>query len=147
MKSSARIVLIDDDRKWLEALAEYLRSKGFLVRSATNPFHGLALAAHDVALVVCDYQMPGMDGVELVRRLQEKQRGIAVLVVSSEEGVDGRAISAGARGFVDKGVAPHVLLRRIRELVDASNEAEWPTIRLWQRLVPSPRQVSHRRCS
>src|SRR5262249_10985108 len=86
MGTAPRIVRIDDNRDWLETLAEYLREKGYTVFTAADAPEGLAcLARNEVALVVCDYHLPGMDGLELVRHLRKQQKDVAILLVSSEE--------------------------------------------------------------
>jgi DNA-binding response OmpR family regulator len=152
MEARAQIVLIDDDPSWLETLSDYLRSNGFAVLCATNAVHGLSLVREgNVALVISDYHMPGMDGLELVSLLNRQHRDIAVLMLSSEEEsrLHANAMAAGARGFLAKSVRPRVLLRRIRQIVEAACQARGRAsmLRPWQRLLPSPEMIYRRRCS
>jgi DNA-binding NarL/FixJ family response regulator len=139
---ATQIALIDDDRSWLEALAEYLQTKGFSVRTAVNPAEGLALVnRNNISVVVCDYDMPGMSGLELVRSICQQPRNIAVLMVSNEEepSLAGRALAAGARGFLPKTSPPTQLVRKLRQiLADLDAVAQPSSLHLWQRLLPSP---------
>jgi CheY-like chemotaxis protein len=78
--NTARIMLIDDDRSWLEALSEYLQRNGFFVLTAADPAEGLSLLRNNnIPLVVCDYDMPGMSGLDLVRFIRQQPRNVAIL--------------------------------------------------------------------
>jgi CheY-like chemotaxis protein len=148
MKPVPRIVVIDDNRAWLEVLAEYLRDKGFDVLTATDAARGLPLLeGKEVSLVVCDYHMPGMDGLQLIRHLQQQQRQAAILMLSDdrEPSLRARALEAGAQAFLEKSVAPGQLLRKVKQLVDAALADASQTMQLWQRLLPGPRRGNPRR--
>ena len=100
MVPSLPIILIDDNRSWLETLAEYLQERGFAVRTAEGGALGLALLEESgFALAVVDFKMPGMSGLELLRHLRPRQRNVAVLLLSSEEDptLPERARAEGAR--------------------------------------------------
>ncbi|HLJ92238.1 MAG TPA: response regulator [Gemmataceae bacterium] len=147
--NAVQIALIDDDRSWLEALAEYLETKGFSVCTAADPAEGLALLSQkNVAVVICDYDMPGMTGLELVRSIFEQPRSIAILMVSNEEdpSLAARALAAGACGFLTKTGSPSQLLQKVRQIL-AKRETAAPAsqLHLWQRLLPSPHRMKHGR--
>jgi two-component system chemotaxis response regulator CheY len=150
MDAHPHILLIDDNRAWRETLSEYLRSKGFAVLAAPDAARGLAVLRQDrdITLVLCDYHMPGMDGLELLRQLRGQPRSVAVLLLSSDEGpgLAGRALEEGARAVLSKTTAPGVLVRQIQQLMEKLGTlvrvAELP---LWQRLLPSPAKATQRR--
>jgi CheY-like chemotaxis protein len=124
MLPSLPIILIDDNRSWLETLAEYLQERGFDVRTAEGGVSGLALLEESgFALAVVDFNMPGMSGLELLRRLRPRQRNVAVLLLSSEEDptLPERARAEGARAFLSKSTAPGRLLRELVQLLIAAS--------------------------
>jgi DNA-binding NarL/FixJ family response regulator len=144
-----RIVLIDDDRSWLEALAEYLQRKGFFVVAATDPDEVLVLLRkNSISVVICDYDMPGMTGLELVRSIRQQAGNVAVLMVSSAEEptLVKRALAEGVRDFLPKTASPMHLVRKLRQILADLDAAAAPnsTLHLWQRLLPSPQQPKRR---
>lgn len=126
MNTAHRIVLIDDNLAWLQSLSEYLRAKGFDVRTAAEGRQGLALLEEpDVRVAVSDYHMPGLNGLELLRQLRRRGRSVDVLLMSSDDepSLPKQARAAGARLFLSKNVPPRLLLPRlIRELTDLFGE-------------------------
>src|SRR5437879_3858406 len=82
MNATPQILLIDDNRAWLETLSEYLRDRGFAVRTADRPSRGLAiLEKDDVRVVILDFELPEMDGLELLRQIR-RRRPVPVLLLS-----------------------------------------------------------------
>jgi DNA-binding NarL/FixJ family response regulator len=147
--NAAHIVLIDNDRSWLDALSEYLQRKGFRVVAAADPAEGLALLRNNnISVVVCDYEMPGMTGLELVRSIRRQTSNVAVLMVSSAEepALVNRALAEGARDFLPKSASPTHLVRKLRQILADLDAAGTPssTLHLWQRLLPSPQKVPRR---
>src|SRR5207248_9001477 len=103
---------------WLETLAEFLRHKGFAIQALTDPVQGLAwVMDNGVALAVIDFNMPGMNGLELLRRLRHRRPDLPVLLMSSEDepALAKRALADGARAFVAKTAAPRLLPRMLRQ--------------------------------
>ncbi|HEY1861448.1 MAG TPA: response regulator, partial [Gemmataceae bacterium] len=99
MDTRRRIALIDDDRAWLDTLAEYLQDRGYNVRTALGARSGLALLDEfDVAAAVIDFRMPDMDGLQLLRRLRQKRQDLDVLMLSGEDDpqLKSRALAEGA---------------------------------------------------
>lgn len=107
-----RILLADDHPMFLEALCsqiERLQPDATLIK-ATSLDDALSHAAcgEDLALVLIDYDMPGISGVEGVRKAVEAFPSAAVAVISGRATTANihAAIQAGARGFLPKTLAP-----------------------------------------
>lgn len=122
------IFLVDDDVRVLKAQARLLREHGF----ATALFESAEafLEQHDVSLpgcIVLDINMPGLDGLELQRRLAQVGSAVPIVFVTGTGDIpmSVRAIKAGAIDFLTKPVAGATLLAAVRSGVaqDARNRA------------------------
>jgi CheY-like chemotaxis protein len=83
MKKRERILIVDDDASAREVMAEVLTAAGFVVESAADGYEALWLAArHAHDIVVTDVSMPGIDGVELTRRLHAFARQVPVILTT-----------------------------------------------------------------
>lgn len=74
---------------------------------------------HQPDVLIMDLSMPGIGGLEGLRRILKRQPAARILVLSMHEDVvyPTRAIQAGARGYLTKRTAPEALLRAVREIV------------------------------
>jgi two-component system, NtrC family, response regulator AtoC len=96
-----RILVVDDEANARTALAELLREEGYDVETAADAFKALGkLEEFAPHLVLTDLKMPGMDGIELVKRLAEGEREVAVVVMTAFGAVD-TAVEAMRAGAVD----------------------------------------------
>lgn len=112
-----RIVVVDDHAVVREGLVRILEGtgRGFSVAEASSGFQALEwLRRHPADLAIVDLSMPGMSGIDLIRRIRSEFPATAVLVLSmhAEEQYAMRAFKAGASGYVTKD-------RAGTELVDA----------------------------
>ncbi len=102
---SGRILIVDDEANARTALAELLRDEGFEVEMAADAFKALgkveAFAPH---VVVTDLKMPGMDGIELVKKLRAAEDGTAIIVMTAFGAVATAvaAMRAGAADYLTK---------------------------------------------
>lgn len=98
------ILVVDDDRLVLAALAEGLRHAGYRVTGATGSEDALRMVERDAPdLALLDVRMPGMDGVELGKRLRERH-GIPFLYLSAygDRDLVKKAADEGALGYLVK---------------------------------------------
>jgi CheY-like chemotaxis protein len=121
---NARILTIDDSVTYLEYLRDQLTREGYQVEQATGGAEGLErLRTGPVDCVLVDLVMPGMDGIELCRRINEMRptldSPVAVLMLTGRENKEDltRALEAGADDFVGKSSDLAVLKGRIRALL------------------------------
>jgi two-component system NtrC family sensor kinase len=120
----ARILAIDDSPTWLENLAIAFRGEGYEVTKATTGGEALEKIANEsFDCVMVDLIMPGMDGIEACRRINEMGRSmehplLVIMLTSSETREDmTRGLEAGADDFVGKSSDMTVLKARIRALL------------------------------
>jgi DNA-binding NtrC family response regulator len=130
-RPAAQILIVDDERLIRETLAEYLLQEGFEVAACADGESALELATgrrFDVAL--CDVQLPGMDGIELLERLQKINPETFLLVITAYATVE-NAIEAFHHGAVDYLMKPVVLdevqskIRRFLSYRDLFKENQW----------------------
>jgi two-component system NtrC family sensor kinase len=121
---SARILTIDDGPTYLAYLGDELRSQGYEVVGASSGPEGLArLADQNFDCVMVDLVMPGMDGIEVCRRITEMRSGVdgtlavIMLTASEDKGDMNRSLEAGADDFVSKSGDLAVLKARIQALM------------------------------
>jgi DNA-binding response OmpR family regulator len=113
-----RILVVDDDAEICQFLATLLELEGMATAVAHSPAEALAgLAGADAVLL--DVAMPGLDGLELCRRMRAAGYAGPILVVSARPGPDlpRKAMAAGANGFVRKPFDNAELLARIRAML------------------------------
>jgi len=122
----ARFLAIDDSPTYLQSLAEALREDGYEVAEARDGKAGLERIAQEAFdSVMVDLVMPGMDGIEVCRRINEMERdraapySMAVIMLTSRETKEDmtRGLEAGADDFVGKSSDMAVLKARIRALL------------------------------
>lgn len=86
-KTSATLLIIDDDDVVRASLAAYLEDSGFNVLQASNGQQGLQVFEQNQPdLVICDLRMPQMGGLELIRQVTERTPDLPVIVVSGAGG-------------------------------------------------------------
>src|SRR4030088_594798 len=110
------ILMVDDDPHVLRSLRAALESHGYRVRSAPNGAIALeSCAAERPDVVLLDLALPGLDGVEVCRRLRSWSR-VPILVLSARvhESQKVQALDAGADDYVTKPFGTEELLARIR---------------------------------
>lgn len=112
------VLVVDDDASIRDAIAEFLGSQGYAVRTASNAAsceRTLAIAPAD--LIVLDVMMPGEDGLSLCRRLAPA--GTPILMLSALDDVTDRIVGleVGAWDYLTKPFEPRELLARVRALL------------------------------
>ena len=123
------ILLVDDDDKLLRVLAMRLETEGYGVVTATSGGEALArLDELSPEFVLTDLRMPGMDGLELLSRIQQRNAQLPVAILTAHGDVPDavRATHAGAVDFLLKPVDRELLLACItRHLSQAAEEESW----------------------
>jgi DNA-binding NtrC family response regulator len=116
----ARILVVDDEALIRDTLAEYLQQEGLAVDACASGETALDLAAqhrYDVAL--CDVQLPGMDGIELLERLLKVSPQTFVLLVTAYATVENavEAFQRGAHDYLMKPILLDEVLAKVRRML------------------------------
>lgn len=125
-------VLVVEDSRTIQSVVKYfLELEGFAVLLAKDGTSGLEIArSRHPHVIVTDYNMPGMDGIALVKELRSDPltQGTAVLMLTSEGGVEkeAQALAMGADDYIVKPVEPRRLAARVKALLARSKASERP---------------------
>jgi DNA-binding NtrC family response regulator len=118
MAATDKVLLVDDEVEFVETLAERLRTRGLQVEVATSGQEAVAMATKtSFEAVVLDLAMPGMDGIETLKALQERVPDIQVMLLTGQATIKA-AVEASRLGVVDVLEKPTdiaTLLEKIRE--------------------------------
>lgn len=110
----ARILIVDDNPTNLKLVAYLMRASGYEVETAADADDALAsISARPPRLILMDLQLPGVDGLELTRRLKADPttRGIIVVAVTAYamKGDHDKAVAAGCDDYVTKPIDTRAL--------------------------------------
>ena len=116
-----RILIVDDEKDQLKALDLGLRSNGFETKTAGSADEAISLLdrqSHSVDLVLTDFVMPGMNGLQLLRAIKKKYPFLPVVIMSAKG--TGRlaknAAESGGEKFMHKPFLMEELIREIRKI-------------------------------
>lgn len=114
----ACILIVDDNPENLELTGYLLRASGYATLTATDGIEGLALARGERPdLIICDIQMPRMDGFEVARKLKrdESLRHIPLLAVTAAAMVGDRdeILAGGFNGYLAKPIVPENFVQQV----------------------------------
>jgi DNA-binding NtrC family response regulator len=121
---SSNVLLVDDEEQFLDTLSQRLELRGIKVDTVT---------AKKFDAIVLDLVMPGIDGMETLKRLKEKNPDIQIIMLTGKatvkKGIE--AMKLGAEEFLEKPVDLNVLMEKIKKathnkmlLVEKSRQAE-----------------------
>ena len=119
-----RIVLVDDDMFVRASTSRALRARGYHVLEAADARDALRLLhdhSHDVALLVTDVVMPGMDGRELVEAARARRPSLKVLYISgyNDDAVIRHGVMHAEVNILEKPFPGHSLATKVRQILDA----------------------------
>jgi CheY-like chemotaxis protein len=132
---SAKILIIEDDNDSRELVTYLLATWGHATMSAINGERGLQIAAAEHPdLIICDLQMPVVDGYAVIRRLREDAatRATPTIAVTafSMTGDRESALAAGFNGYLSKPIDPETFVEEIEQFLT-------PNLRGGRRPAPS----------
>jgi len=79
-----KVMVVDDERDFLFTMEYWLKSKGYEVKTATDGFKALELTkSFNPNIILLDINMPGIDGVETLKRIREFNKEVPVVIITA----------------------------------------------------------------
>ncbi len=115
------VLIVEDNRNISEMVGEYLEGRGFEVDYASDGMDGYRLAAeNNYDVIVLDLMLPGLDGIEVCKRLRtEARKSTPVLMLTARDTLDEKltGLSSGADDYLTKPFGIRELLARVRAML------------------------------
>ena len=117
-----KVIVVDDSRTVRQQVSAVLTQAGYEVIEASDGVEGAETidATKDVAMVICDVNMPRMNGIDMLSLLKKnpKHASLVVLMLTTEgqPGPIAKAKQAGAKGWIVKPFETNMLLAAVRKL-------------------------------
>ena len=135
MLDNIDVLIVDDDEIMLETAVDSLSSLGASTEQAQSGLEALGmieqrhLSGHDYDVIIIDWKMPEIDGVETIHRIRsEIDTKIPILLISAYDwsDIEDKAKEAGANGFVSKPLFRSTLYDKINDLMGKESESTEP---------------------
>ena len=145
MNTNARILIVDDEAVVRDSLADWFRAEGYETDKAESARDALGkLAGADWDIFLLDIRMPGMDGLELQRKLKAAQPEATVIIMTAYASVESavEAMKQGAFDYIIKPFNPDDLEHTIRkalehqQLLSENQQLRNKIMRSWARVPP-----------
>lgn len=145
-----RILLVDDEVELAEPLSRVLRREGYEVKVTHDGETGYELAVDgEFDLLILDWMMPGLSGLEMCRRLRSHQLTTPVLFLTAKDTLDDRVegLDAGADDYLVKPFELRELLARVRALLrrpPIREDVQTTTLQYQDLILDSTNQIAKR---
>lgn len=117
-KIEAKVMLVDDEEQFLDMLSQRLETRGLHVDTASSGEDAVKqVADHDFDAIVVDLAMPGIDGIETLKRIKKERPDLEIIMLTGHATIKSgiEAMKLGAEDFLEKPVDMNVLLEKISE--------------------------------
>jgi DNA-binding NtrC family response regulator len=117
-KRKANVMLVDDEEQFLDALSQRLEARGLKVKAVTSGEEAvMQVEDHNFDAIIVDLAMPGIDGIETLKRIKEKRPDLEIIMLTGHATVKSgiEAMKLGADDFLEKPVDLSLLLEKIGE--------------------------------
>lgn len=117
-----KILIVEDEKKLVALLKAYLEQAGFVVVTANDGQHALAVYRNEKpALVLLDLNLPGMDGLDVCRALRKESAVPIIMVTARVEETDRLiGLELGADDYISKPFSPREVVARVRAVLRRS---------------------------
>ncbi|MFW9914422.1 MAG: response regulator [Candidatus Thorarchaeota archaeon] len=128
--SAAKVLIVEDHDALRESLIEILAEEGNIAKGASNASDALSLLQSETFdIIVSDIKMPGMDGIEFLRRIRERELPLDFVIITGfgTLGTAQEAIRLGAKDYILKPVDPPSFVRIIADVYKQQNISKLAT--------------------
>ncbi len=129
MGTQEKVLIVEDEENERSGLSELVSAWGYRTETAKDGLDGLEkVATWSPGIVITDFRMPRMDGMELLQRLAEQPQQIAVVLLTAQGSIDVAvdAMKAGAYDFIQKPVDP----ARLKQILQNAARQRGTTLEL-----------------
>ncbi|RLB99916.1 MAG: response regulator [Deltaproteobacteria bacterium] len=115
---SEKVLLVDDEKDFLEAMSERMKSRDMEVTTASSAKEALEKIEYETFdAIVLDFQMPGMDGMEALKSMKTKQPESQIILLTGYATVEKtvEAMKIGAADFLEKPADLEILSQKIKQ--------------------------------
>ena len=115
-KIEASVLLVDDEKQFLDALSQRLETRGLKVNAVTSGEAAIEQAkGKNFDAIIVDLAMPGIDGIETLKRIKKDRPDLEIIMLTGQATVKSgvEAMKLGAEDFLEKPVDLKVLLEKI----------------------------------
>ena len=115
---SEKVLLVDDEKDYLEAMSERMRARDMVVTTASSAREAFEkMESETFDAIVLDFQMPEMDGMEALKKIKAKRPESQIILLTGyatlEKGIE--AMKIGATDFLEKPADLEVLSQKIKQ--------------------------------
>lgn len=111
-----KVLVVDDDELIRALVCRFLAKRQLEAHSATNGVHAMEFLSQGFDIVITDYSMPKMNGIEFTRLVRDSYPGVIVIGMSGHGPAERDFMKAGACAFLRKPFFLHDVLRTIDEV-------------------------------
>ena len=135
-----KILVVDDEVEIVRVLVDYLTEQGYEVTTAHGGIEALAkLDSEKPQIVLLDVRMPGIDGIEVLRRIRTFNQQVGILMISANEDVElaKQALAMGAYDYTLKPVDFQYLSRAVEKMLTSAAPPPPPAAEAEPAVAPS----------
>ena len=143
----AHMLVVDDDPRITDLVRRILAYEGYSVAIATSGNEALTRTLeHPPDLIVLDLMLPGLDGLEVARRLRAAGDNVPILMLTARDAVADRVegFEMGADDYLVKPFAPEELLARVKALLRRNQEERHEVLRYAGVELDTGTRIAHR---
>jgi len=114
----AKVLLVDDEEDFCDLLSERLGNRGMKVNTVNSGEDALSKVENEsFDAIIVDFSMPGIDGLETLRRIKEKRPDLEIIMLTGHATVQNsiEAMKLGAEDLLEKPVDLQALIEKIKE--------------------------------